>query len=351
MPARCAPPLPRDPLLPGELAAALRSLSSQGGAQYGDEGGTLPGLGSTRHTWGQWDRRCAAGRTQGCSLEPVTSLRPRGAEPPREPGAAAEGLDAAPSSRGAMAPGRGDAHRAWGAAGRCAAAQATLCKATAGHRQLVLQLGGSADGPRLREERRRRSAEARELSTGKEGAAAPGSGCGAPPAPTPGLVEGFWGRAGSVPPRPAGLRCALLAGLRQAPASPEERQELERLWVLFLSALELFLQDLRRAHHLCQLFSVQGGGAAPLRTGLGGPGLPGRKGSRRGGGSTQPPAAPRLEEEIEQVRAMLAEMESGANIPLWTVEATQPAGTGGTAAPAAGAALGGSRTGHCCRVL
>ncbi|KAM6194878.1 LOW QUALITY PROTEIN: regulator of G-protein signaling 9-binding protein-like [Sarcoramphus papa] len=212
-----------------------------------------------------------------------------------------------------MAPGKGDAHRTWGAAGRCAAAQATLCKATAGHRQLVLQLGGSTDGPRLREERRRRSAEARELSTG--------------------------------------LRCALLAGLRQAPASPEERQELERLWVLFLSALELFLQDLRRAHHLCQLFSVQGGGAAPLRTGLGGPGLPGRKGSRQGGGSTQPPAAPRLEEEIEQVRAMLAEMESRANIPLWTVEATQPAGTGGTAAPAAGAARGGSRAGHCCRVL
>ncbi|XP_063206123.1 regulator of G-protein signaling 9-binding protein-like [Chroicocephalus ridibundus] len=212
-----------------------------------------------------------------------------------------------------MAPRRGDACRTQGVAGTCAATQAALCKATAGHRQLVLQLGGSADGPQLREERRRRSAEARELSTG--------------------------------------LRQALLAGLRQAPASPEERRELERLWVLFLSALELFLQDLRRAHHLCQLFSVQGGGTAPLRTGLGLRGPPGRKGSRRGGGPAQPPATPCLEEEIEQVRATLAEMETRANIPLWTVEPTQPVGTGSTAAPAAGAAWGGSYAGHCCRVL
>uniref|UniRef100_A0A8C8A8Y3 Uncharacterized protein n=1 Tax=Otus sunia TaxID=257818 RepID=A0A8C8A8Y3_9STRI len=172
--------------------------------------------------------------------------------------------------------------------------QAALCKATAGHRQLVLQLGGSADSPRLREERCRRSAE---LSV----------------------------------PHPTGLRQALLAGLQQGPESPEERRELERLWVLFLSALELFLQDLRRAQHLCQLFSAQGGGAASLRTGLGGWGPPSRRGSRRGGGPTQPPAARCLEEEIEQVRATLAEMESRANIPLWTVEATQPEGTGGSA--------------------
>ncbi|KAM9219014.1 regulator of G-protein signaling 9-binding protein-like [Leptosomus discolor] len=212
-----------------------------------------------------------------------------------------------------MAPGRGDACRVRGAVRTCAAAQAALCKATAGHRQLVLQLGGSTDGPRLREERRRRSAEARELSTG--------------------------------------LRCTLLAGLRQASASPEERRELERLWVLFLSALELFLQDLHRTHHLCQLFSAQGGGAAPLRTGLGGRGLPSRKGSWRGGGPTQPLAALCLEEEIEQVRATLAEMESRANIPPWTVEATQPVGTGSTAAPAVRVARGGPCAGHCCRVL
>ncbi|XP_035752046.1 uncharacterized protein LOC104127964 [Egretta garzetta] len=130
-----------------------------------------------------------------------------------------------------MAPGRGEACGGRGIAGTCVAAQAALCKATAGHRQLVLQLGGSADGPRLREERRRRRAE----------------------------------------------------------------------------------------------------------------------GSRRGGGPTQTPAAPCLEEEIEQVRATLGEMESRANIPLWTVEATQTAG--GTAAPAAGVTWGGPHTGHCCRVL
>lgn len=238
-----------------------------------------------------------------------------------------------------------------GAAGTCAVAQAALCKATAGHRLLVLQLGGSADSPRLREERRRRSAEARELSTGKERAAAPDGSHGAPPC----THSRAGGRVLGLPqlsaPRPTGLQRTLLAGLRQASASPEERRELERLWVLFLSALELFLQDLHRAHHLCQLFSVQQGSTTPLRTGLGSRGLPSRKGSRRGGGPAQPLATLRLEEEIEQVRATLVEMESRANIPPWTVEATQPAGMGGAADPAAGVARGGSHAGHCCRVL
>ncbi|XP_071615701.1 regulator of G-protein signaling 9-binding protein-like [Heliangelus exortis] len=200
-----------------------------------------------------------------------------------------------------MAPGRGDTSHVQGTAGTCAATQAALCKATAGHRQLVLQLGGSTDSPRLREERSRRSAEVRELS--------------------------------------AGLCQALRGGLQQAAASSEERRELERLWVLFLSTLELFLQDLCRAHHLCHLFSRQGGGMTPLRTRLGG---------RRGGVPVQPPDTPRLEEEIEQVRTTLVEMESRANIPLWAVEATQPAGMGSTTA---GVTRGGTGTRHCCRML
>ncbi|XP_051489172.1 regulator of G-protein signaling 9-binding protein-like [Apus apus] len=282
--------------LPGDL---LRP--SHTGAGRGTRGSTLPQPGSAWPMWDSGNQLRVASRTQGHSSETIASLWHRGAEPPWEQGSAAEGSDPAPSSRGTMAPGRGDTSRTRGTAGTCAATQAALCKATAGHRQLVLQLGGSADSPRLREERRRRSAEARELS--------------------------------------AGLRRALLGGLRQAAASPEERRELERLWVLFLSALELFLQDLHRAHHLCQLFSRQGGGTAPLCTGLAG---------RRGGVLMQPPATPDLEEEIEQVRATLAEMESRANIPLWAVEATQPAGTSGTAA---GVAQGGPHMRHCCRVL
>ncbi|XP_061865219.1 regulator of G-protein signaling 9-binding protein-like [Colius striatus] len=209
-----------------------------------------------------------------------------------------------------MVQGRGEARSMQGAAGSCAAAQAALCKATALHRQLVLQLGGSADSPWLREERRRRSMEAQKLSTG--------------------------------------LQQELLWGLRQALASPEEQRELERLWVLYLSALELFLQDLRRAHHLCQLFSAQGGGTAPLCTGLGSWGPHSHRGRRRGGGSRQPPDTPHLEEEIEQVMATLSEMESRANIPLWTVEATQSEGMGSTAAPTAWRL---SCARHCCRVL
>uniref|UniRef100_A0A8C3R5U8 Regulator of G-protein signaling 9-binding protein n=1 Tax=Cyanoderma ruficeps TaxID=181631 RepID=A0A8C3R5U8_9PASS len=207
-----------------------------------------------------------------------------------------------------MAPGRRDVCRGPGAVGTCATAQVALCKATAGHRQLVLQLGGSGDSPRLREERCRRSAEACELSMG--------------------------------------LRRVLLAGLRQAPASPLERQELERLWVLFLSTLELFLQDLYRAQHLCQLFSMQGG-VAPLCTGLVCWGLP----SRRGGRPSQPPTTQCLEEEIEQMRAMLAEMESGANIPPWTVEATETTQPAERSSTRERMAWGGPCAGHCCGVL
>lgn len=91
--------------------------------------------------------------------------------------------------RGIMAPGRRDAGRGQGAVATCATAQVALCKATAGHRQLVLQLGGSGDSPRLREERRRRSAEARELSMGKEGTAGLGSSHGEP-------LQPHWGRGG-----------------------------------------------------------------------------------------------------------------------------------------------------------
>ncbi|XP_064377890.1 regulator of G-protein signaling 9-binding protein-like [Dromaius novaehollandiae] len=192
---------------------------------------------------------------------------------------------------------------AFSVAGACAAALST---ATAGHRQLVLQLGGSADCAQLREELRRSSARARELS--------------------------------------AGLRRALVAGLQHPPASPEERRELERLWVLFLSALELLLRDLRRAHRLGQLFAPQGPGAAPLRTGLGG--------RPRGGGSRgpqQPPAALCPEEEVEQVRAMLAEMESRANIPVWAVEAGQRGRAGGSGGVVARGPRPG--TGLCCTVL
>ncbi|XP_075757656.1 regulator of G-protein signaling 9-binding protein-like, partial [Pelodiscus sinensis] len=130
---------------------------------------------------------------------------------------------------------------------------------------------------------------------------------------------------------PAGLQNMLLAGLRQPLAGPEERLELERLWVLSLSALELFHQDLCRAHHLCQLFPLQGGGAPLLRTGLPGKGpetghKPWRRPSRKGARSTeQLGGPPGLEEQVEQAGALLLEMETRVNVPVWTVEATDEA--------------------------
>lgn len=128
-------------------------------------------VGPTVGSW--WDTV----QTPSCPVAPQHG----GTEHPGDLGAATEGPDPALSSRGTMAPGRGDMCHAQGTARTCAATQAALCKATARHRQLVLQLGGSADSPRLREERRRSSMEVRELSTGKDGAAAP----------TLGLAEGL----------------------------------------------------------------------------------------------------------------------------------------------------------------
>ncbi|XP_024068361.1 regulator of G-protein signaling 9-binding protein-like [Terrapene carolina triunguis] len=193
-----------------------------------------------------------------------------------------------------------DSHNMGEVRGECAAAHTSLSKVIVWHRQLALQLGGTADSPRLREELQERSKEVHELSKG--------------------------------------LRNMLLAGLRQPLASPQERQELERLWVLSLSALELFHQDLHRAHHLCQLFPLQGRGVQLLSTGVTGKATDGghkpwRRPSRKGARSTeQLGAAPGLEEQIEHVGTMLLEMETRVNVPVWTVEATEEAGPGSSLA-------------------
>uniref|UniRef100_A0A8C0J7S4 Uncharacterized protein n=1 Tax=Chelonoidis abingdonii TaxID=106734 RepID=A0A8C0J7S4_CHEAB len=176
----------------------------------------------------------------------------------------------------------------------CAATYTSLSKVIVWHRQLALQLGGMADSPWLREELQERSKEAHELSKG--------------------------------------LRNMLLARLRQPLASPEEQQELERLWVLSLSALELFHQHLHRAHNLCQLFPLQGQGVQLLSTGVTGATdgghKPWRRSSRKGTRSReQLGAAPGLEEQIEHVGTMLLEMETRVNVPVWTVEATEEART------------------------
>ncbi|KAG6930109.1 regulator of G-protein signaling 9-binding protein-like [Chelydra serpentina] len=117
-----------------------------------------------------------------------------------------------------------DSHSSGEAGEECAAAHTSLSKVIVWHRQLALQLGGTSDSPRLREELQERRKEAHELSKG--------------------------------------LRNMLLAGLRQPLARPEVRQELERLWVLSLSALELFHQDLRRAQHLCHSSPCRGRGCS-----------------------------------------------------------------------------------------
>uniref|UniRef100_A0A8C8S593 Uncharacterized protein n=1 Tax=Pelusios castaneus TaxID=367368 RepID=A0A8C8S593_9SAUR len=178
-----------------------------------------------------------------------------------------------------------------GARGERAAAHISLSRVIAWHRQLVLQLGGTADSPQLREELQERRTEAHEGTDAR-------------------------------------LR---QTGLRQPLTSPEERQELERLWVLFLSAVELFHQDLCRAQYLCQLFPLRGPGVQRLSTGLTGKATDGghktrrRASHKRKRSTEQLGAGPSLGEQIEHVGAMLLEMETRVSVPVWTVEATEEA--------------------------
>lgn len=144
-PAWSVPALPGDPCLPAASVAGEEHSHNVAKSRMCPRPG-LRGPGNTQCLWEQ-----GTGTVQDPSSGPIPALQSQ-----RE----------AESFWHRMAPGQGTASGCR-ARGVCMAIQAALCEAAAGHRQLVLQLGGSADGPQLREERHRRSVEVRELSVGK----------------------------------------------------------------------------------------------------------------------------------------------------------------------------------------
>ncbi|XP_068598212.1 regulator of G-protein signaling 9-binding protein [Brachionichthys hirsutus] len=114
------------------------------------------------------------------------------------------------------------------------------------------------------------------------------------------------------------------------PLGVEDRQVLERLWVLFLSALENFLSDLHKARHLIERFPLNQHyqRRSLVNTGC----IDGLVGVAARVASVQAPwltleekPSPGLVNQITGLDVMLTEMQLRVPVAFWSVEATQAA--------------------------
>ncbi|XP_064160580.1 regulator of G-protein signaling 9-binding protein [Anguilla rostrata] len=174
----------------------------------------------------------------------------------------------------------------------CERGQDALSKVTACYQQLATFLGSSSDCSRLREELEETRAVAYTISKG--------------------------------------LQRKLMALLTEGELAQGEREEVERLWVLFISGLEMFQQDLGKAVALQDLFplSQRHDRRALLNAGTTG----GGSGVAARAASVQPPwiragedPSPDPRAHVLQLESMAQEMLQKVNVPFWTVESTQEA--------------------------
>ncbi|XP_023652344.1 regulator of G-protein signaling 9-binding protein [Paramormyrops kingsleyae] len=176
----------------------------------------------------------------------------------------------------------------------CQRAQAAFVKGTACLQLQAACLGSNSDCSRLREELDETRALAHSLSTG--------------------------------------LQKRLTTMLTQGELLQEERAEAERLWVLFLSGLEIFQQDLQKVILLQELFPLKQPRDRRSLVNTGGSGdgtgvtgrvtmsqMPWPKTQDQGG------PCPDLSTQISQLESMAQEMLRKVNVPFWSVEATQEA--------------------------
>ncbi|XP_076870052.1 regulator of G-protein signaling 9-binding protein [Brachyhypopomus gauderio] len=175
---------------------------------------------------------------------------------------------------------------------KCEHAQSALGRVTACYQQMATSLGSNTDGSSLREELERTRALAHRICTG--------------------------------------LHQSLLALLVETEQGQEDREQVERLWVLFLSCLESFQQDLRRVSTLEEIFPLtqRKDRQALVNTGAVGGGS--EVASRAA--TVQVPWAtgdeeprPDLRAHVVEIDGLLQEMLRSVNIPLWSVEPTQKA--------------------------
>ncbi|KAG7270857.1 hypothetical protein CRUP_032246 [Coryphaenoides rupestris] len=127
-----------------------------------------------------------------------------------------------------------------------------------------------------------------------------------------------------------GRLVGLLAECDPSSPSPGERENAERLWVLFLSALENFLLDLRKASHLIGKFPLTPlyGRHSLVNTGScdSMAGVAARSASVQTPWiSTEEAPSPGLTNHIAGLEVLLQDMQLKVSVPFWSVEATQQA--------------------------
>ncbi|XP_017296224.1 regulator of G-protein signaling 9-binding protein [Kryptolebias marmoratus] len=177
----------------------------------------------------------------------------------------------------------------------CERAQDALSRVTSSFQQLVASLGSSADSSFLREEIDETRALAHRICTGL-----------------------------------SRRLLSLLSDCNSAHPGVANRQVSERLWVLFLSAVENFLSDLRKAKDLIGQFPLtqRSNRRSLVNTGC----TDGLVGVAARVALVQVPwltleAGPSLDltNHIAGLEAMLSEMQLRVPVAFWSVEATQPA--------------------------
>ncbi|KAF7207454.1 regulator of G-protein signaling 9-binding protein isoform X2 [Nothobranchius furzeri] len=177
----------------------------------------------------------------------------------------------------------------------CERAQNALSRVTSCFQQLVMSLGSSADSSFLREEMVETRALAHRICTGL-----------------------------------SRRLLSLLSDSNPAPSGVADKQEPERLWVLFLSAVENFLSDLRKANDLIGQFPLtqRSNRHSLVNTGC----MDGMVGMAARVALVQVPwltleevPSPDLANHIAVLEAMLSEMQLRVPVAFWSVEATQPA--------------------------
>ncbi|XP_030634676.1 regulator of G-protein signaling 9-binding protein [Chanos chanos] len=176
--------------------------------------------------------------------------------------------------------------------GECERAQAALSKVTACFQQMATCLGSNTDGSTLREELEETRTLAHRICTG--------------------------------------LHKRLLALLVETEQCQEDREQVERLWVLFLSSMESFQQDLKKVHALQELFplTIRKDRRALVNTGVtaGGSEVAARAATVQTPWLTvEEEQCPALKTHMEQIDALLQEMLQRVNVPLWSVEPTHEA--------------------------
>ncbi|XP_075993846.1 regulator of G-protein signaling 9-binding protein [Genypterus blacodes] len=179
--------------------------------------------------------------------------------------------------------------------GECERAQEALSRVTSCFQQLAASLGSSADGGFLRDEMNETRMLAHRICTGL-----------------------------------SRRLMRLMSECDSAPCVPEDREASERLWVLFLSALENFLCDLLKASHLIGRFPLtqRCDRRSLVNTGSsdGVVGVAARVASvQMPWLSLEEEPSPDLTNHIAGLEAMLRDMQLKVCISFWSVEAKQPA--------------------------